>query len=301
MDVPGGPQRWLRVSATPVQDAGPDAPMDGIVEDVTASRSAEEALRKAHSALEAQAEALSSSNADLQRFAHVISHDLQEPLRMVATFTDVLDRRYSDRLDAEAHEFLRYAREGAERMQGMIHGLLDFCLLEKTPGQSRDTDCTGILDKVLANLMVAVEESGAAISRDPLPVVRGDELLLTSVFQNLVANGLKFRREGTPPRIHVGAVRGAGEWTFSVRDNGIGIDPAEQDRLFMVFRRLSGSERFPGSGVGLAICKRVVERHGGRIWWEPGDGGGSDFRFTLPADGSVMNPVATPGRKERKR
>jgi PAS domain S-box-containing protein len=299
---PDGRTRWLAVSVSPARTPAGEEIFDGIIEDVTDRKRAEQELRRAHDALEVQAGALSRSNADLQRFAHVISHDLQEPLRMVATFTDVLDRRYADRLDAEAHEYLRYAREGAERMQKMIHGLLDFCLLEKTAGKFRRTDCNEILDRVLANLAVAVEESGAGVSRDRLPVVEADDLLLSNVFQNLVANGLKFRREGVSPKVHVGAERRDGAWTLSVRDNGIGIDPKDGDRLFMVFRRLPGSESYPGTGVGLAICKRIVERHGGRIWWEPAEGGGSVFLFTIPdRDGGELPSLRRPTKAKEKR
>jgi hypothetical protein len=298
---PDGRVRWLSVSASPARGPRGEELVDGILEDISARKEAEQRVRKAGETLEAQARELARSNADLQRFAHVISHDLQEPLRVVATFTDVLDRRYADRLDAEAHQYLRYAMEGAQRMQGMIHALLDFCLLEKTPGKFRKTDCNELLDKVLVSLAVAVKESGAEVTRDRLPVVEGDELLLSNVIQNLVANGVKFRRQGVAPKVHVGATRTDGGWTLFVRDNGIGIDEKDRDRLFMVFRRLAGSENYPGTGVGLAICKRIVERHGGRIWWEPAEGGGSDFRFTLPDRTSGEAPVRRkpPRRKEK--
>ncbi len=301
--LPDGKVRWFTVSTSPATGSGGEEVLDGILEDVTARRQAEEDLRRTHAALEAQADELARSNSDLQRFAHVISHDLQEPLRMVATFTDVLERRHAQHLDAEAREYLKYAREGAERMQAMIHGLLDFCLMEKTPEKVRPADCNALLDRVLANLVVAIGESGAEVTRDRLPVVQADDILLSNVLQNLVGNGVKFRRDGVPPRVHVGAERGDGEWTLSVQDNGIGVDPKEKDRLFMVFRRLSGSEHYPGSGVGLAICKRIVERHGGRIWWEPARGGGSVFRFTLPANGPMETTVSRGpvGRKEKRR
>ena len=285
--APDGTERWLCGTATAVRGPEGEDLIKGIVEDVSIRHRAEEELRAAHGRLEAQARELARSNADLQRFAHVVSHDLQEPLRMVATFTDVLSRRYSDRLDAEALQYLTFAREGAERMQGMIRGLLDFCVLEGTPGRRAPVDCGRLLDRVLEDLRVAVSESGADVSRGDLPVVTGDDLLLGSVLQNLVGNALKFRREGVPPRVRVEAERRGAEWVLAVADNGIGIDPAAADRLFMVFRRLPGAERFPGHGMGLAVCKRIVERHGGRIWLEPTPGGGSTFRFTLPATTEV--------------
>jgi signal transduction histidine kinase len=280
---PDGAVRWLAAGATTAEGPGGEEVLDGILEDLTARHRAEEDLRAAHADLESKARELARSNADLQRFAHVVSHDLQEPLRMVATFTDLLSRRYGGRLDGDAQQYLTFAREGAERMQGMIHGLLDFCAVEATRGRRRPTDCNLVLERILSNLKVAVEEAGAEVTHGDLPVVPADDLLLGSVLQNLVANGIKFRREGVPPRVRVEAERGEDEWILSVRDNGIGIDPAAADRLFMVFRRLPGSERFPGNGMGLAISKRIVERHGGRIWLEPGPGGGSVFRFTLPA------------------
>lgn len=280
--APDGTIRWLSVTASPVRGPDGEEALDGILEDVTARHRAEEDLRAAHSRLESQARDLARSNADLQRFAYVVSHDLQEPLRMVATFTDLLSRQYGGRLDDEARQYLTYAREGAERMQGMIHGLLDFCVIDTTPERRGPTDCNGVLDRVLDNLRVAVAEAGAEITRGVLPVVEADDLLLSNVFQNLVANAVKFRREGIPPRIRVEAERRGSSWVLSVTDNGIGIDPGATDRLFMIFRRLPGTERFPGNGMGLATCKRIVERHGGRIWLDPAPGGGSVFRFTMP-------------------
>ena len=280
---PDGQVRWLAGTATAIRRPEGADVLKGIVEDVTARHRAEEELRAAHGRLESQARELARSNADLQRFAHVVSHDLQEPLRMVATFTDLLSRRWGDRLDAEALQYLSFAREGAERMQGMIHGLLEFCALEATPERRGAADLGLLLDRVLDDLRVAVGEAGADVTRGDLPVVAGDDLLLGNVLQNLVANALKFRREGVPPRVRVEAERRGEEWVVSVADNGIGVDPDAADRLFMIFRRLPGSERFPGHGLGLAVCKRIVERHGGRIWLDASPGGGATFRFSLPA------------------
>jgi light-regulated signal transduction histidine kinase (bacteriophytochrome) len=260
--------------------------VDGILEDVTARKGAEEGLREAHAALADQAGRLERSNADLQRFAHVVSHDLQEPLKMVATFTDLLASRLEQRPgagpDAETRRCVDFVREGTSRMQEMVRSLLDFCILERTEGRTREVDCGRLVDRALENLAARVEESGARVARDRLPVLEGDDVLLTLVFQNLLGNAIKFRREGAPPSVHVGAERQDGEWVLSVRDDGIGFEPDAAGDMFGFFRRLPGSERFPGTGMGLAICKRIVERHGGRIWAEPAPGGGSVFRFTVP-------------------
>jgi signal transduction histidine kinase len=282
LPLPAGGERWVSVSTSAAPDSGDESIVKGIIEDVTARKSAEEALREAHAALTDQARRLEQSNTDLQRFAHLVSHDLQEPLKMVSTFSDLLGRRVGASLDGESRRCLEFVREGAERMQGMVRSLLDFCLLEKTEGRSRPADCGALVDRALGNLAASVSESGGEVTRDRLPVVHGDDLLLTSVFQNLIANALKFRREGVPPRVHVGGDAVDGEWVLSVRDNGIGFDPAAAGELFGFFRRLPGSEAYPGSGMGLAICKRIVERHGGRIWAEPAEGGGSVFRFSIP-------------------
>jgi light-regulated signal transduction histidine kinase (bacteriophytochrome) len=257
--------------------------VDGILEDVTERRRAERDLRAAHAALEDQARRLRRSNADLQRFAHVVSHDLQEPLRMVATFTDRLSRRSGNRLDGEARRYLAFAREGAGRMQEMIRGLLDFCLVEKSEGRREVVDCGALLDRAMADLRVALREAGAVVTRDPLPTVEGDDVLLGSLFQNLLGNAVKFRRPEVEPRIHVGAEREEDAWVLSVRDNGRGFPPESADLLFQVFRRLPGSEGVPGTGMGLAICERIAARHGGRIWAEAAPGGGSVFRVRLPA------------------
>ena len=277
---PGGEDRWVSASADP--GSGADGLVDGLLEDLTARKRAEEGLRAAHAALEDQARRLERSNADLQRFAHVVSHDLQEPLRVVATFIDLLERRLGGGLDAEARRCLDFVREGAGRMRDMVRALLDFCLLERSEGRFRAAPCGEMVDRALEGLAAAVRESGAEVTRDELPVVHGDDLLLTSVFQNLLGNAIKFRRDGVPPRVHVGSARVDGEWVLSVRDNGIGLDPAACGDLFGFFHRLPGSESYPGSGMGLAICKRILERHGGRIWAEAAPGGGAVFRFSVP-------------------
>ena len=275
--------RWVSVSSVPVPGFGSEGLVEGILEDVTDRKRAEEGLRTAHTALEDQARRLERSNSDLQRFAHVVSHDLQEPLRVVATFTDLLDRRLRAGLDAEARRSLDFVREGTGQMQQMVRALLDFCLVEKTGRRIASADCAKLVDRAMDNLASALQESGAKVTRDRLPVVQADDVLLTSVFQNLLANAVKFRRDGVVPKVHVTSERVEAHWVLSVKDNGIGIDSAAASELFGFFRRLPGSERYPGSGMGLAICKRIIERHGGRIWAEPAAGGGSVFRFSIPS------------------
>jgi PAS domain S-box-containing protein len=291
LDAPGGNVRWLSVTTTPsgtTTPPGDAAAIDGIVEDITARKQAEQDLRAAHAVLEAQAARLARSNAELQRFARVLSHDLQEPLLTVSTFADLLERRCGSRLDREAREYLGASQEGVRQMQGMIHGLLDFCSLDRASGRLRPTECNSLVDRAVRNLAARIRENGARVTRDDLPVVLADENLLAHLFQNLLANAVKFHREGAAPRVHVGAERRVGEWVLSVRDDGIGVAAAERERLFGVFQRLQGSERYPGSGVGLAICKRIVECHGGRIWFEPAPGGGSLFQFSLPTDRAAV-------------
>lgn len=226
------------------------------------------------------------SNAELEQFAYIASHDLQEPLRMVSSYVQLLEKRYKDKLDKDANEFIAFAVNGAARMQEMVLGLLAYSRVGTRGKSIERTESEGALTYAIENLQVAISQSGAVITHDALPAVMADESLLTQVFQNLIGNALKFRGEA-PPRIHVSATRDEQEWVFSVRDNGIGIDPKYMGKLFVLFSRLHGHAKYPGTGIGLAVCKRVVAHHGGRIWVESEPGKGSIFYFTVPMRGGV--------------
>jgi signal transduction histidine kinase len=237
-------------------------------------------LVKTRQDLEQSVAELGRSNADLQQFAYVASHDLQEPLRMVSSYTQLLARRYKGKLDADADEFIAFAVDGANRMHRLIHDLLAYSRV-RTGGQQFEPTSVGIaLNHALGNLVSAVKESGATITHDPLPAVIGDEKQLVQLFQNLLSNAVKFKGQD-PPRIHVSAKRADVEWVFSIRDNGIGLDPQYAERIFVIFQRLHNRRDYPGTGIGLAICKKIAERHGGRIWVESELGKGATFYFTI--------------------
>lgn len=223
---------------------------------------------------------LERSNAELERFAYVASHDLQEPLRMVSSYTQLLERRYKDKLDADANDFINYAVDGAKRMQQLINDLLAYSRVGTRGKPFENTDCGAVFDAAIANLSVAIQESNAVVTHDPLPALMADEGQLVQLFQNLISNAIKFR-DKRPPKVHVSAKLDGDKWMFSVQDNGIGIDPQYFDRVFVIFQRLQGNN-YPGTGVGLSISKKVVERHGGRLWIDSQTGKGSTFYFTLP-------------------
>jgi len=237
---------------------------------------------RAYEALRRQAADLERSNAELEQFAHVASHDLQEPLRTVTNFVQLLAKRYSGRLDKDADEFIGFVVDGTTRMARLIDDLLEFSRAGRADKPMEPTDCREVLARVVAGLAVSIRESGAVIHHDGLPAVQGNPSQLTQLFQNLIANALKFRGAGSP-EIHVWAVRQGADWLFRVRDNGIGIAPEYSERIFVIFQRLHGRNEYPGTGIGLAICKRIVTCHGGRIWVESQPGRGSTFCFTLPA------------------
>jgi PAS domain S-box-containing protein len=243
-----------------------------------------EAIRaRAEKRLEHYAAELERSNRELEQFAYVASHDLQEPLRMVTSYLQLLERRYRGKLDKAADDFITYAVDGATRMHGLIADLLAYSRVSTHAKPFESTDCSDVLNHALSNLEVAIEESEATITFDDLPTVEVDATQLTQVFQNLIGNAIKFHQKDVPPCIHISVEHQGDEWCFSVRDNGIGIAPEHTERIFLIFQRLYTREEYPGTGIGLAVCKKIVERHGGRIWVESKPGEGSTFYFTITA------------------
>jgi PAS domain S-box-containing protein len=231
---------------------------------------------------------LERANQDLQHFAYAASHDLQEPLRMVTSYTQLLARQYKGKLDQQADQFIAYAVEGAQRMEMLLKGLRDYWAVnEEKVEQTVLVDCNLVLEKALAYFELPIQETGAVVTHDLLPTVIAEELPLVLVFKNLIGNALKYNQSAETVRIHVSARKSAKVSIVSVRDNGIGIEPEHLGKIFAPFKRLHGSE-YPGSGLGLAICQRVVERYGGRIWVESIYGQGSTFHFTIPAEGGEV-------------
>jgi PAS domain S-box-containing protein len=265
---------WVTFSMVVERDAGGRPLYEiAIFDDVTARKQAEVALRAAH-------EELKRSNAELEQFAYVASHDLQEPLRMVSSYTQLLGRRHGDKLQGDAQEFMHYIVDGAARMKQLIEDLLAYSRVGTRGKDFKPVSLETPLRKAVTNLRAAIEESSAAVTWDPLPTLDLDDMQMTQLFQNLIGNALKFRGQGVP-RVHVVASEKEEEWEITVGDNGIGIEPAYFERIFMVFQRLHTMGEYPGTGIGLAICKKVIERHGGRIWVTSTPGEGSQFHFTL--------------------
>jgi PAS domain S-box-containing protein len=268
---------WCRIAIALARDVfGMPTYEVAVFDDITDRKKAEAALHEAH-------EELKRSNAELEQFAYVASHDLQEPLRMVASYTQLLARRYDERLDSDAREFMSYIVDGASRMKQLIEDLLAYSRVGTRGIAFANVSAEGALRRALFNLRGGLEEAGAAVTHDPMPTLPADEVQLGQLFQNLIGNALKFRSQANP-KIHIVVTESAPEYTFEVRDNGIGIEPQYFERIFMVFQRLHNKGEYPGTGIGLAICKKVVERHGGRIWVESRPGEGSSFFFTLPKE-----------------
>jgi light-regulated signal transduction histidine kinase (bacteriophytochrome) len=267
--------RWVQEKCRYERDGtGSAVRAVGMVLDITLRVEAEEALRR-------MAEDLARSNSDLEQFAFVASHDLQEPLRMVSSYVQLLERRYKGKLDPDADEFIEYAVNGAKRMRNLINDLLAYSRISKGPREFQPIPVEAILRQVEADLELSIQASGGTVTHGPLPTIKADPGQLAQVLQNLIGNALKFKGD-RPPQVHIAAQRGKDAWLFSVRDNGIGFDPRYSDQIFVIFQRLQGGEKFPGTGIGLAVCKRILERHGGRIWAESTPGEGSVFHFAIP-------------------
>jgi signal transduction histidine kinase len=284
--------RTYDVVNTPLMNKDGSIDKLAILRDITERKLWEEELKQL-------ADELRRSNADLQQFAYAASHDLQEPLRVVAGFVKLLENGYKGKLDEKADEFVDYIVDGVRRMQLLIKDLLEYSKAGTKGLDMRPADSFFAADKAICDLQASIDETGASVTCDELPIVMADVSQLGSLFQNLIGNAIKFHGD-EPLKVHIAAERGKGEWIFSVRDNGIGIDPRQAERIFVMFKRLHTKEEYPGTGIGLAICKRIVERHGGRIWVESEQGRGSTFRFTIPdRDITAYVPDRRHGHREK--
>lgn len=271
---------WLTTRSEVVRDTdGTIVGLRGTVQDITERKRVEEDRERLIADL-------ARSNQELEQFAYVASHDLQEPLRMVSSYMQLLEKRYKGQLDEKADTYIHFAVDGAQRMQKLIEGLLAYSRITRQGAEFRPVDTNKVFAQAVENLSAAIRESGAVVAEEaPLPTVAGDEMQLVQLFQNLIANAVKYRKPDLPPLVQVAARREGAEWVFSVHDNGIGIDPRYFERVFLLFQRLHTRQEYPGTGIGLSLCKRIVERHHGRLWVESTPGEGATFFFTLPADG----------------
>jgi len=239
-------------------------------------------------------DSLSESNAALEQFAYVASHDLQEPLRTMSSFAQLLTKKYDGKLDSEADKYLAFIVDASQRMSDLVRDLLEYARAATEEERPSSVALDEDLEAALTHLTQAVEESGASITHDPMPTIQVDRGQMVRLFQNLIGNALKYRKSNQPPKIHVTAEQTGSEWVITVEDNGIGFDPEYASTIFMPFKRLHQVGEYPGSGVGLAICKRIVEAHGGRIWAESKPGEGATFRFTLPVEGRPARSHTAP-------
>ena len=291
---PDGHVTWVSTTKVPLRDReGNVIGTVGISRDITEQRRLQDELREYKSRLEGLIaertaeltkanDALRSSNAELEQFAYVASHDLQEPLRMVASYTQLLARRYKGKLGSDADEFIGFAVDGARRMQTLIQDLLSYSRVTRKGQSFQVTRTEEACKTAIQNLQASIKESAASLIVGPLPEVVGDGAQLVQLFQNLIGNAIKYR-DGRRPEIHITAKSTGSEWVFSIRDNGIGIEPQYFERIFQMFQRLHTRVEYSGTGIGLAICRKIVERHDGRIWLESKSGEGSTFFFTIPA------------------
>ena len=273
----GGDLVWVEEFAQAVYDLHGALNVLVVCQDITERKRAEDALQEALYELE-------RSNKDLEQFASLASHDLQEPLRMVSAYMKLLEKKYHDKLDEKAAMYIHFAVDGANRMHNLIEGLMTYSRIGRGKSFGR-VDSNRTFADATANLMTSIRETNAEVVSTPLPIVWGDATMLLQLFQNLLSNSIKYRKQGVPPRILISAERLEREWLFSVQDNGIGIESGNFDRVFQIFQRLHTAEEFPGTGIGLASCKRIVEQHHGRIWLESTPGEGTTFFFTIPVNG----------------
>jgi signal transduction histidine kinase len=260
-----------------------DAMRRKIARDLDEVREARERIEWVNSQLQKQAEELTRSNRDLEQFAYVASHDLQEPLRKVASFCQLLQRRYAGQLDERADQYIAFAVDGAQRMQRLINDLLAFSRIGRLTTGFTEVDMNKVMGDVAGQTEAARQYADAELTWGEMPVIRGEEPLLTNLLANLVSNSIKFRRPDVPPKVHVSARLVGDEWEISCQDNGIGIEPEFADKIFVIFQRLHAKDAYPGTGIGLAIVKKIVEYHGGRVWVDTDTGEGTAIRFTLPA------------------
>ncbi|MCC7551913.1 MAG: PAS domain-containing protein, partial [Methanobacterium sp.] len=272
---PDGSLHWAYLLGTVYPDSeGNPKEMMGIVIDISDRKSIEAELRKT-------LKQLKRSNAELEQFAYVASHDLQEPLRMITSFLQLLQRRYENQLDSDADEFIHFAVDGATRMQELINDLLTYSRVGRKTGKIEDVDSEALIEQILFDSKVLIEETNTSITYNDLPLIRADYTQMAQVFQNLIGNAIKYQ-ENAYPEIHITAKKNGKDWIFKVEDNGIGIDPKHGERVFRIFQRLHGRDEYEGTGIGLAIVKRIIEQHGGMIWYESAPGKGSKFYFTIP-------------------
>lgn len=275
-----------------------DAMRRKIATDLAEVREARGQVQWVNDQLQAQAEELTRSNRDLEQFAYVASHDLQEPLRKVASFCQLLQRRYAGQLDERADQYIAFAVDGAQRMQRLINDLLAFSRIGRLTAGFTDIDLNAVMADVASQLDASREYVHGEITWDDLPVIEGEEPLLANLFTNLVANSLKFHRPGVTPRVHVSARQLDSEWEISVSDNGIGIEKEFADKIFVIFQRLHAKDAYPGTGIGLAIVKKIIEYHGGRVWLDPEASEGTTIRFTLP--GAPVPPTGSAAVAQRR-
>ncbi|GAA3386793.1 sensor histidine kinase [Cryptosporangium minutisporangium] len=270
-----------------------DAMRHSLVAALSTAVAAQDRLKEQTDQLAAQTADLQRSNTELEQFAYVASHDLQEPLRKVASFCQMLSRRYSGELDERGQQYIDFAVDGAKRMQRLINDLLAFSRVGRTTGEFEDIALDTVLDRALTSLGSTIEESDAAIQADPLPEVHGNSILLTQVFQNLIGNAIKFHGMAAP-RVRITVEQKGDVYEFACSDNGIGIEPQYAERVFVIFQRLHGKEQYDGTGIGLAMVRKIIEHHGGRIWLdtEGSAGGGTTFRWTLPVPSATEPAVA---------